>query len=658
MSNDRTAYSYPPSEGNHGFCSFIERNSTWNRERRRRRRRQLLEGKHVVIRHVALVVVSVAIHLGMSVLTSALPIHPLRARRFTRRHAVVMTPLWLASSTSHISSSSCVTKPLSRPQRKALERAKKQQQLRQSKTASSTILSNWTVSRSDDSRDTDLTFWRRSIQQAQSARNVHRLRQMAQHFQTTNTLPSSIVARLLVALMHCDSGAEEVSTLWSFWQSQRRDQVDVGGRYRDAALLIRTAVSVPTPQVEMAWSILATELPLRPRSDSMTTSPPSGIGDRAHALIAMATWFFRHQQPWPALGTLAVLEETGIVMASSNTSDAPDRTLPWLRLLQEAATCQSWIRQNPNDTHLDRPSSFLPFNGTVAVESAFVIPSVLPSNVVYSVLSAMATFPKAYTVQCDRMYELISNALVRRVVFVTGAVSMAGCPPPDRGEVCFIGRSNVGKSSLINMVFNRKALAYTSKRPGKTQQFNFFTVNDIPAKEQEIKYGDDVSHLGQTKDDDSFTVVDLPGFGYAQVPEAQRRQWLQFMWEYFRTRPNLRVIFHLIDSRHGPMKEDVIIMKQIAGTLQDRGNDVSYVILLTKADKNVKGSRIKTTAPPMTRPSTGSGGKVSKSVLLALQNTMQDCGINRRTTPIVLSSAETRLGRDDIWRYLQRAAEQ
>jgi GTP-binding protein EngB required for normal cell division len=221
----------------------------------------------------------------------------------------------------------------------------------------------------------------------------------------------------------------------------------------------------------------------------------------------------------------------------------------------------------------------------------------------------------------------------------------------------------------VNMIFNRKALAYTSKRPGKTQQFNFFTVNDIPDKEKEIKYGDDIASMtGKTKDDDSFGLVDLPGFGYAKVPEEQRLKWMQFMYEYFRTRPNLRVIFHLIDSRHGPMHEDKIIMKQIATTIQSRSDDVSYVIVLTKADKNVKGSggvdssSSKSTAADKQRQrllnrSYSSSGKVSKSVMMAVQDGMLECGISIRTTPIILSSAETKLGRDDIWRFLQKAAE-
>jgi GTP-binding protein EngB required for normal cell division len=246
---------------------------------------------------------------------------------------------------------------------------------------------------------------------------------------------------------------------------------------------------------------------------------------------------------------------------------------------------------------------------------------------------------------------------------------MAGCPinRDHTAEVCFIGRSNVGKSSLINMIFNRKALAYTSKRPGKTQQFNFFTVNDIPDKEKEIKYGDDIAgQTGKTKDDDSFYIVDLPGFGYAKVPEEQKQKWMTFMYEYLMTRPNLRIVFHLIDSRHGPMNDDRIIMQQIATTLQHRSSsdNLHYVVVLTKADKNVKGNIGKSsgdnksnTNKPQQRTITNSGGKVSKAVQIDVVRTMEECGINVHRTPIILTSAETKLGRDDIWRYLQIATE-
>lgn len=214
---------------------------------------------------------------------------------------------------------------------------------------------------------------------------------------------------------------------------------------------------------------------------------------------------------------------------------------------------------------------------------------------------------------------------------------MAGCPPADRGEAVFIGRSNVGKSSLVNMVTNRKSLAYTSKRPGKTQQFNFFAVNDKPGREKEIKYGDVVE--GE-KDADSFYMVDLPGFGYAKVPEKQRQEWRDFMREYISTRKTLRVLFHLVDGRHGPTEEDASIMKQVS---EDLPSYATYVVVLTKADKNVKAA------------SQQNPGKVSNEILDGLRQTMRENGLS--SAPVIQTSAETKLGRDDMWRYLRLAAE-
>jgi len=246
----------------------------------------------------------------------------------------------------------------------------------------------------------------------------------------------------------------------------------------------------------------------------------------------------------------------------------------------------------------------------------------------------METFPSDNS---DNAYEVLGNALVRRTLFVTGAVNMDGLPPADRGEVMFIGRSNVGKSSLVNMVTNRKSLAFTSKTPGKTQQFNYFAVNDKPGREKEIKYGDIVE--GE-KDPDSFYIVDAPGFGYAKVPHAKRKAWLDFTRDYVSTRKTLRVIFHLVDSRHGPTDEDSSIMRQMSDSLPKH---VSYVIVLTKADKNVKGT------------SAQNQGKVSISVLDGLRQTMKENRVG--SVPVILTSSETKLGRDDMWRYMRLAAE-
>ncbi|CAN0364716.1 unnamed protein product [Ascophyllum nodosum] len=211
----------------------------------------------------------------------------------------------------------------------------------------------------------------------------------------------------------------------------------------------------------------------------------------------------------------------------------------------------------------------------------------------------------------DETYEWLANAAVRGVEFVTGAVSMETLPKePVLPEAAFIGRSNVGKSSLINMVCNRKALAYTSKTPGKTQQFNYFLMN------------------GNTEH--AFYLVDMPGMGYAKVPQKQRKEWASLFQSYITRRSHLRVMFHLIDGRHGPVGQDSTIMKlmtELPGTAR-------YVVVLTKADK--------------------SDNSVSKQVLESVVSALREAGLSR--TPVVLTSATSKLGRDGVWRYLRLAA--
>jgi hypothetical protein len=126
------------------------------------------------------------------------------------------------------------------------------------------------------------------------------------------------------------------------------------------------------------------------------------------------------------------LADLGPIVRESGLQ-AADLKMPWLRILNGAAQCESGRRDG----------SVQPCIGHENVA--------LPCNLVYSVLNAMTTFPSDNN---DRVFEALSNALVRRVLFVTGAIDMGGCPPADRGEAVFIGRSNVGKSSLVNMVCN------------------------------------------------------------------------------------------------------------------------------------------------------------------------------------------------------------
>lgn len=141
------------------------------------------------------------------------------------------------------------------------------------------------------------------------------------------------------------------------------------------------------------------------------------------------------------------------------------------------------------------------------------------------------------------------------VDFVKGVVAMSGLPPADRPEVCFAGRSNVGKSSLINALTGRKGLARASNTPGRTQEINYFTMG-------EARY-----------------LVDLPGYGFAKAPVAVVAKWQALLKSYLAGRPTLRRAFCLIDSRHGVKDVDHEIMK-----LLDR-SAVPFQVVLTKADK-------------------------------------------------------------------------
>jgi GTP-binding protein len=147
----------------------------------------------------------------------------------------------------------------------------------------------------------------------------------------------------------------------------------------------------------------------------------------------------------------------------------------------------------------------------------------------------------------------------RDVTFMLSAVSLDTLPPARLPEICFAGRSNVGKSSLINALTNRKGLARASNTPGRTRELNYFNV------------------------DERLFIVDLPGYGYAKASKSDIARWTKLTRQFLFGRASLRRVFLLIDSRHGIKGSDLELMGMLDETA------VTYQIILTKADKLKKG---------------------------------------------------------------------
>ena len=145
--------------------------------------------------------------------------------------------------------------------------------------------------------------------------------------------------------------------------------------------------------------------------------------------------------------------------------------------------------------------------------------------------------------------------IIRSASYVTSSAKISQLPPPDRPEYAFIGRSNVGKSSLINMLVGKKGLARISVNPGKTQTINHFLINE------------------------SWYLVDLPGYGYARRSQKMREQWNRLFKSYITLRENLISLFVLIDARHEPMPSDMALMERLAL------NGVPFARVFTKTDK-------------------------------------------------------------------------
>jgi len=192
---------------------------------------------------------------------------------------------------------------------------------------------------------------------------------------------------------------------------------------------------------------------------------------------------------------------------------------------------------------------------------------------------------------------------IKQVHFAGGAAQWAQMPTTGWPEVAFVGRSNVGKSSLLNALVRRKALARTSSTPGKTQEINYYAVND------------------------AFYLVDLPGFGYAKTSKKQRARWARLITRYLQERETLACVCHLIDSRHTPTALDQELMTWM------KGHPVPYLILLTKVDK-------------------GSNNKTQAS-RVRTERVLKVFGME---VPVLATSANTGKGCAHVWDWIAKVA--
>lgn len=191
-----------------------------------------------------------------------------------------------------------------------------------------------------------------------------------------------------------------------------------------------------------------------------------------------------------------------------------------------------------------------------------------------------------------------------RAQYVISSPTYKQCPVADKPEYAFIGRSNVGKSSLINMLTRQTSLAKTSATPGKTQLINHFTIT---SSDKKIWY-----------------LVDLPGYGYAKVSQKARNNWSNLIESYIRKRENLQCLFVLIDSRHEPQQIDLDFVNALGGW------QIPFVLVFTKADKNKPGATL----------------RHRDEFLNALQETWEE------PPPHIITSALDRQGRPELLKHI------
>ena len=204
---------------------------------------------------------------------------------------------------------------------------------------------------------------------------------------------------------------------------------------------------------------------------------------------------------------------------------------------------------------------------------------------------------------------IVKNAELETVCGITSKL-------PENGqiEVAFAGKSNVGKSSLINGLMNRKSLARTSSAPGKTQTINFYAVTGRRETKKEAQ--------GMVSADEKVYLVDLPGYGYAKVSQNEKQKWGKMIEDYLHKSSQLKAVFLLIDIRHEPSKKDVEMYR----LLYEKG--FNPLIIATKADKISKGAK-------------------DKQIALIRKTLGAD-----KETPILPFSALNRDGKEEIWEYI------
>lgn len=191
---------------------------------------------------------------------------------------------------------------------------------------------------------------------------------------------------------------------------------------------------------------------------------------------------------------------------------------------------------------------------------------------------------------------------IKEARFIVSNTNVEKCPRPDKPEYAFIGRSNVGKSSLINMLTNRKSLAKTSGKPGKTRLINHFLINE------------------------EWYLVDLPGYGYAKIAKKEREKWEKFLKNYILKRENLFNLFVLIDSRHNPQAIDLEFMEWL-GLSQ-----IPFSIVFTKTDK-LKPEELEVNM-----------NNYKEKLLKSWES----------VPPIFVSSAEKGIGKKEILQYIRK----